>query len=81
MCFEAVDMHLLSGDKVRVLVPSYFGSSENIWSCRKQFASVFDAKGKIPNFFIFLFYFSSLIQRGNELGQRWCILRHLLIIF
>lgn len=70
VCFGAADTHLLCGDKVRVLVPSNFSSSQNIWPCRKQFARVFDAKGKIPNFFIFLFYFCSLSQRGNELGKK-----------
>lgn len=35
VCFEAVDAHLLSEDKVKVMVPSYFGPSENMMALQE----------------------------------------------
>lgn len=34
VCFGAADTHLLCEDKARVVAPSNFGSSQNIWLCR-----------------------------------------------
>lgn len=60
LCFWAAsDIHLLNGDKVRVLVPSNFGLSQNVWSCGKQFTGVFGTGENtqfLHLFVLFLFF-------------------------
>lgn len=63
MCFGAEDTHLLSGDKVRVLILIFVHL--RIYGLQETVLRVFDAKEKILNIFIFLFYFWCLIQSGK----------------